>query len=141
MMKDKALEELFLASRPTIDDKDEFMAQLTRKLDAVEYLRQYEEANLRRYKYAMIATFVLGFLSCGVLLAFVLNTPLYEPLFTLDVASGFLLEAQHYSRPVISICLMMFMSFSIIAIVINILDITKIMNPVHLSISGKIDMK
>lgn len=38
MMKDKALEELFLAQRPKFDDKDEFMARLTQKLDAVEYL-------------------------------------------------------------------------------------------------------
>ena len=45
MMKDKALEEIFLAQRPQFDDKDEFMARLTKKLDAVEYLRQYEEAN------------------------------------------------------------------------------------------------
>ena len=141
MMKDKALEELFLTNRPTFDDKDEFMAQLTRKLDAVEYLRQYEEANLRRYKYAMIATFILGFLSCGVLLAFVLNTPLYEPLFTFDVASGFFLETQHYSRPVISICLMLFMGFSIIAIVSNILDIAKMMNPIHPSMVKKIEVK
>ena len=44
MMKDKALEELFLAQRPKFDDKEEFMARLTQKLDAVEYLRQYEEA-------------------------------------------------------------------------------------------------
>ena len=29
MMKDKALEELFLAHRPKFDDKDEFMARLT----------------------------------------------------------------------------------------------------------------
>ena len=60
MMKDKALEELFLAQRPQFDDKEEFMVRLNRKLDVVEYLHRYEEANLRRYKYAMVAVFVLG---------------------------------------------------------------------------------
>ena len=82
MMKDKALEELFLAQRPKFDDKDEFMARLTQKLDAVEYLRQYEEANLRRYKYAMIAAVVAGFIAGGALFALVLSTPSELPLFT-----------------------------------------------------------
>lgn len=137
MMKDKALEELFLANRPAFDDKDEFMAQLTRKLDAVEYLRQYEEANLSRYKYAMIATFVLGFLSGGVLLAFILNTPLYEPLFSFKDASGFLLHIQQYSRFIVSIALMLFMSFGVISIVTNILDIIKMTKPNHSSVIKK----
>lgn len=82
MMKDKALEELFLAQRPKFDDKDEFMARLTQKLDAVEYLRQYEEANLLRYKYAMVAAFVAGIVFGGALFALVLSTPSELPLFT-----------------------------------------------------------
>ena len=48
-MKDKALEELFLAQKPHFDDKVDFMASLTRRLDAVEYVRQHQEATIRRY--------------------------------------------------------------------------------------------
>ena len=58
MMKDKALEELFLAARPTFDDGDAFIQKLEKRLDAVEYLKQHEEACIRRYRYAMLATFV-----------------------------------------------------------------------------------
>jgi hypothetical protein len=39
-LKDKSLEELFLAGKPQFNDKAAFMAKLTRRLDAVEYLRQ-----------------------------------------------------------------------------------------------------
>ena len=36
MEKDKKLEELFLAQKPTFDDKADFMAKVARRLDAVE---------------------------------------------------------------------------------------------------------
>ncbi|MCQ2222996.1 MAG: hypothetical protein MJZ35_04300 [Bacteroidaceae bacterium] len=125
MMKDKALEELFLAQRPQFDDKDEFMARLTQKLDAVEYLRQYEEANLRRYKYAMLAVFVAGIVVGGALLAFVLSTPSQLPLLTFHASSGILLAIEQYSRTVATIVLSLIMGFGIISIVSNILDIAQ----------------
>ena len=125
MMKDKALEELFLAQRPKFDDKDEFMARLTQKLDAVEYLRQYEEANLRRYKYAMIAAFVVGFIAGGALFAFVLSTPSELPLFTFHESSGILLAIEQYSRTIATIVLSLVMGLGIISIVSNVLDIVQ----------------
>ena len=125
MMKDKALEELFLAQRPKFDDKDEFMARLTQKLDAVEYLRQYEEANLRRYKYAMIAAFVAGFIAGGALFALVLSTPSELPLFTFHASSGILLAIEQYSRTIATIVLSLIMGLGIISIVSNVLDIVQ----------------
>ena len=46
MIKDKALEELFLAQKPAFGDNADFMARLTKRLDAVEFVKQYgrEEA-------------------------------------------------------------------------------------------------
>ena len=123
MMKDKALEELFLSQRPQFDDKDEFMARLTRKLDAVEYLRQYEEATLRRYKYAMVAVFVMGLIAGGALLAFVTSVPMDTPLIDLNVSSGILLTTIHYSRTIATVVLSLVLSFGIVSIIGNILDI------------------
>ena len=40
MTKDKALEELFLAQKPKFDDNTDFMARLTRRLHAVDYVTQ-----------------------------------------------------------------------------------------------------
>ena len=125
MMKDKALEELFLAQRPKFDDKDEFMARLTQKLDAVEFLRQYEEANLRRYQYAMIAAFVAGFIAGGALFALVLSTPSELPLFTFHASSGILLAIEQYSRTIATIVLSIVMGLGIISIVSNVLDIVQ----------------
>ena len=125
MKKDKALEELFLAMRPHFDDKEEFMACLTRKLDAVEYIRRYEEASLRRYKYAMLATFVAGIIVGGALLAFVLSTPSELPLFTFHATSGIMLAIEQSSRMLATIVLALLMGFGIMSIIINILDIAQ----------------
>ena len=59
-MKDKALEEQFLAQKPHFDDKADFMASLTRRLDAVEYVRQHQEATIRRYKSRSISATILA---------------------------------------------------------------------------------
>ena len=123
MKKDKALEELFLALHPQFDDKEEFMARLTRKLDAVEYLRRYEEANHRRYKYAMLAAFVAGIVVGGALLALVLSAPSELPLFTFHASTGILSAIGQSSRMLATVALSLIIGISIISIISNVLDI------------------
>lgn len=55
MKKDKALEELFLSQTPHFDDNADFMAKLTKRLDAVEHIKKRQTPIIRRYKIAMIA--------------------------------------------------------------------------------------
>lgn len=123
MTKDKALEQLFLAQRPRLGDKDEFMARLGRKLDAVEYLRQYEEANLRRYRYAMAIAFVMGIIVGGGMLAFVLGTPADVPLFSLHATGGILLTIEQYSRTIATTALSLLLGLGCVCIILNVLDI------------------
>ena len=124
-MKDKALEELFLAQRPVFDDKDEFMERLTHKLDAVEYLRQYEEAYLRRYKYAMVAAFVMGIIIGIAMLSFILSMPADVPLIVFKATSGILLVIEQYSRTIATTVLSLLVGLGSVCIFINVLDITK----------------
>lgn len=128
MTKDKKLEELFLAQKPVFDDQDQFMERLEHKLEMVEYIKQYEEAKIRQYKYAMIATFVMGLFSGGIMLTFILGTPMDEPLFTFEVSSSVLLEIQQNSRIIASLGLMLLMCFGVISIVNNIQEIIKMTN-------------
>lgn len=125
MMKDKALEELFLANRPMFDDKDRFMEQLTHKLDAVEYLRQYEEANLRRYRYAMAVAFVLGIVVGSVMLVFILSVPNDTPLIVFNTTSSILLAIEQHSRMIASTALMLLLGGGIVSIINNVLDIAQ----------------
>lgn len=125
MMKDKALEELFLAQRPVFDDKDEFMERLTHKLDAVEYLRQYEEAYLRRYRYAMVAAFVMGIVIGVAMLSFILSMPADAPLIAFKATSGILLVVEQYSRTIATTVLSLLVGLGSVCIFINVLDIAK----------------
>ena len=123
MMKDKALEELFLAARPTFDDSDAFIRKLEKRLDAVEYLKQHEEACIRRYRYAMLATFVLGLVLGGGAIAMMLNAPADQPLFTFDAENGLLLLLGPYSRFAAVILLSGLVCLTIISIVNIVVDL------------------
>lgn len=123
MTKDKALEDIFLAQTPKFDDKAQFMAKLTKRLDAVEYIRQYQEATLRRYKMAMVVTFVVGIISGAVTIGLLLSTPVDVPLFTFQVQTGFLLWLMQNSRIIVSTALALLITLGIISIYNNIQDI------------------
>jgi hypothetical protein len=123
MSKDKALEELFLAQKPHFDDNADFMAALTRRLDAVEFVRQHQEATIRRYKMAMVIAFAVGVVSGAITLAFVLSLPAGIPLFTFHVQSGILLWLAENSRVILSTVLALLMSLGMMSIISNIQDI------------------
>ena len=123
MTKDKELENLFLAQKPHFDDSAEFMAKLTKRLDAVEYLKQYQERTIRRYKMAMVVAFVVGIISGAVSIAFILSTPADVPLFTFHVQTGFLLWLAENSRLFVAAALSLLMTVGICSIISNVQDI------------------
>ena len=123
MSKDKALEELFLAQKPHFDDNADFMAALTKRLDAVEFVRRHQEATIRRYKMTMVVAFVVGIISGAITMAFVLSMPDDMPLFTVQVQSGILLWLAENSRVILTTVLALLMSFGTMSIISNVQDI------------------
>ena len=123
MNKDKELEELFLAQKPHFDDSEAFMASLQKRLDAVEYVKQHQEATIRRYKWALVAAFVVGIISGAIAIAFVLSLPAEVPLFTFNAQSAILLWLGEHSRTIITTALSLFMGFGIFSIFGNVMDI------------------
>ena len=95
MTKDKALEELFLAHKPQFDDEVDFMAALNKRLDAVEYIKQHQEATLRRYKIAMVAAFIVGIISSSATITFLLNSSSLLLQYTDRLADVALRELTH----------------------------------------------
>lgn len=126
MTKDKALRKLFLEQQPHFDDQSDFMAALTRRLDAVEYVRQHQEATFRRYRMAMAAAFVAGIVSGAVTLAIVLSTPAEVPLFTIRVEQGFMLWLIENSRIISTTLLTLLISLGTMALASNIHDLLRI---------------
>ena len=125
MMKDKALEELFLSQKPHFSDNADFMSALTKRLDAVEYIKQHQEATIRRYKMLMVAAFVVGIVSGAGSIAYILSMPADIPLFTFQVQTGFLLWLAENSRLIAATGLSLLMTLGIISIISNIQDILR----------------
>ena len=123
MMKDKALEELFLAQKPHFTDNADFMSALTKRLDAVEFLKQHQEATIRRYKMAMVVAFVVGIISGAIVVALILSTPVDVPLFTFKVQTGILLWLAENSRWIAVTALSMLMTLGFFSIISNVQDI------------------
>jgi len=123
MEKDKELEELFLAQNTHFDDGADFMAALTKRLDAVEYLKQHQEATIRRYKMAMVVAFVVGIISGGISIGYLLTAPADEPLFSFELHNAVLVWLAENSRMIAATALALLMSFGVISIFRNVQDI------------------
>ena len=126
MTKDKALEEIFLSQKPHFDDHDAFMANLTKRLDAVEFIRQHQEAAIRRYKMAMVAAFVVGIVSGAITMAFILSTPTDVPLFTFHLQTSFFIWFAENSRPIAATALALVMTLGMMSIISHVQDIVRI---------------
>ena len=125
MTKDKALEDIFLAQKPHFADNADFMSALTKRLDAVEYLKQHQEATIRRYKMLMVAAFVVGIVSGAIAVGYLLSMPADVPLFTFKVQTGFLLWLTENSRWLAATGLSMLLTWGIISIISNVQDILR----------------
>ncbi len=124
MNKDKALEELFLAQTPHFDDQDTFMASLSQRLDAVEYIKQHQEATLRRYKLAMVVAFLAGIIVGGIAIAYLLTSPTDVPVFNFDTHYLFFQEwLCGNSRLVTVTAISLLLTIGIISFIANIQEL------------------
>jgi hypothetical protein len=74
-MKEKTIEEMFAHYQPDLGDSGEYMAHLTKKLEAAEYAKQYKAEQSRRYRRMMVLVFVAGVLTGGILMLITLMHP------------------------------------------------------------------
>ena len=116
MEKDRKIEELFADFKPELSDNDRFMAALERRLDAVEYIKKMQEAQLRRYRLAMTITLALA-IAAGTILFFVINAlPEGVKLFSFDTNFAPLAFIGQHSRMITLIAIASLISCGIIAI-------------------------
>jgi hypothetical protein len=99
------------------------MASLNKRLDAVEYVKQHQEATIRRYKWAMVAAFVVGIISGAITITFVLSMPAEVPLFTFNAQSAVLIWLSEHSRNIVTTALSLLMGFGVFSIFGNVMDI------------------
>ena len=125
MTKDKALEELFLAQKPTFDDSAEFMAKLTKRLEAVEFIKQYQERTIRRYRIVIAVAFVVGIVSGTASTIWLLSSPIEVPSVNFQTQKTFLLWFIQNSRLLAAAFFPMLMTFAACIITSNVLEIVE----------------
>lgn len=123
MNKDQTLEELFLTHKPHFDDRDNFMSSLTKRLDAVEYIKQHQEATIRRYKMAMVVAFIAGLIVGGIAMAYILSTPMDVPVFSFKTQFALLQWLIDNSRLITVTAISLLTTLGIAAFITNIQEI------------------
>ena len=131
MNKDKALEELFLAQKPHFDDSDAFMASLTKRLDAVEYIRQHQEATIRRYKMVVVIAFIAGIVSGIIAMTYILSTPMDVPVFTFKNQYFLLQWLSENSRFITATAISLLMTVGITSFFGNIQELMSMRHSLH----------
>ena len=131
MNKDKALEELFLANKPQFDDSDAFMASLTKRLDAVEYIKQHQEAAIRRYKMAVVVAFLAGIISGIIAMTYILSTPMDVPVFTFKNQYFLLQWLSENSRFITATAISLLMTVGITSFFGNIQELMSMRHSLH----------
>ncbi len=117
MEKDKTLEDIFQNFNPELNDNDAFMQRLNRKLEAIEYLKQVQERQIRRYRYAVLVAFVIGIIGGGSLFTFMLYHPETLSMFTFKTDLPVLSFIVENSYLLFLSFIVMLMSFAIISII------------------------
>ena len=123
MEKDDTLAQLFNNYTPDPPDKDDFMDRLQRKLDAVEFIRQRQEKQLRLYRYGLLAAFALGMITSGILLSIIWTTPAEQTMPTFSLLPASLVFLQEHFRTTSFIAIAILMSASTIALITQCLEL------------------
>lgn len=116
MNDDRRLQELFDSYDPTLTDSELFNQRLERKLAMIDEIRQAQAAQIRRYRIAVVAAFIVGIILGGVILAFILSTPTDVPLFTFGINFYPIIFIEQNSRLISALLISLMIAFSIIAV-------------------------
>ena len=121
--KDDTLAQLFNDFSPEFNDKTDFMDRLNHKLDAVEFIKQRQEKQLRLYRYGLLATFAIGMITSGILLSIIWTTPAEQTMPTFSLLPASLVFLQEHFHTVSFIAIAILMSASPIALITQCLEL------------------
>lgn len=116
-MNDKSFEELFSDFQPELSDDTRFISALERKLEAVEYIKQYQKTEQRRSKVSMLIVFVLGLCFGAAAMAVVFTVPSDFTLYSFDSHSVPMLWMAQNFRVISAIPLSIFVCYMIAGII------------------------
>ena len=117
MEQKDTLQELFNGYTPDLGQEDLFMQRLEKKLQAVEYIKQMQDRQLKRYRYAIIAAFLMGVIVSGGLLVYIMDNPIGQPTISFGIHSMPFLFLEQNSRMISLTGLSLLMGTGIIVLI------------------------
>ena len=116
MKEDTTLEQLFAGFQPPMGDKEAYMKELARKLAAVEYVRQYNEARIRRYKRVVFWAFLSGSIIGALLVTLAICIPADIPTVTFNMDMGLLYYLTHHYQLMLLVIVSLLFSSGAVAL-------------------------
>lgn len=81
MMKETKIEEMFARYQPDLGDNDAYMEKISKKLEAVEYIKRFHEEQAARSRRMMVTMFVSGIVTGAFSIILLLLFPQWlEPI-------------------------------------------------------------
>jgi len=114
MNEEMEIKQALASAGKDLSDKDKFMAELSRKLEAVEDIKAYHDWQVRRSRTIAVAAFVIGGILGALFIAVILLKPVSLPQFAL------LLDTPAYVF-LMSYKVYFLVSFGLIAIAVSML--------------------
>jgi len=119
MNEDIEIKQLLMKAGNDLSDKDRFMAELDRKLEAVEDIKAYHDWQIRKSRTVAVTAFVIGGILGALFVAFFLLKPTSLPQFAL------LLDTPAYVF-LMSYKLYFLVSLGLIVIAVTLLSINRL---------------
>ncbi len=123
MDTDKRIEEIFQEFRPDTGGETDFMAALNRRLDAVEYVKRRQDAQLRRYKYALLGAFASGLVAGAVCFGLITALPDQALELSTNLSPLLLVVGAKTLRYVVLCLLSVGMGFGVVALLNTFYDV------------------
>lgn len=130
MNDDIRLQELFDSFHPTLADSNLFNQRLDRKLKMIDEIKQAQTNQIRHYRMAVVAAFVVGIIFGSVIFAIILTTPSDVPLFSFGINFYPLMLIEQNSRLISMLLTSLIIAFCIVAMM-NINEMVNKIRPQH----------
>ena len=130
MNDDIRLQELFDSFHPTLADSNLFNQRLDRKLKMIDEIKQAQTNQIRHYRMAVVAAFVVGIIFGSVIFAIILTTPSDVPLFSFGINFYPLMLIEQNSRLISMLLTSLIIAFCIVAMM-NINEMVNRIRPQH----------
>lgn len=122
MTPDKDIQTLFDSAKAEIEDNEVFLQTLSRSLDKVEYIKQVQDRQIRRYRHTVIYALVAG-ICAGSLAMAALGNVQFDFLQSLP-EKAYLLPAPFLKpRTILNMAVSLFIGASVFWITHNIQEI------------------